>query len=111
LCLNLHSDFATPKSVYTDLGKRLNMRFQQPARLDVVRRDLSEAQRKLHAYLESTQCLVGPLDLPLRDVFWRLANLHGKGTPLLRNVGPITSSREKFNDSLTLLTALSRHIQ
>ncbi|MBI1370483.1 MAG: DUF4011 domain-containing protein [Planctomycetes bacterium] len=110
LCLNLHSDQATPKLVFDDLGRRLDARFRSPHQLDAVRRDLMRKRQSLDAYLKATAKPAGPLKLPLHDVFWRAAKLAGRGAPLLRDECNSAISRDIFNDSITVLTALARHI-
>lgn len=110
LCLNLHSDYATPKRVFMDLNQRLDARFHGPGQLEEVRRDLLRKRARLEAYLEATRKPAGPLGLPLREVFWRAAKLAGDGVPLLRNAGDAAISRDAFNESLTALAALSQHI-
>lgn len=109
-CLNLHSDHVTLKRVYADLGQRLSAHFRNPGQIEAVRRDLLRKRQTLGAYLESTRKSAGPLDLPLCEVFWRAANLAGAGAPLLRNAGNPAITRDAFNESISALTALSKHI-
>lgn len=110
LCLNLHSDQATPRLVCEDLAMRLGQTFSSPRELDSVRRDLLHRRKQLKEYLDATAKTTGPLALPLRDVFWRLAKLRGDGSPLLRSADARPVSREQFNDSVTALKAITRHI-
>lgn len=110
MCLNLHSDQATPKLVFDDLGRRLNANISNPRQLESTQQDLLRKRQALEAYIEATRKTAGPLDLPLHDVFWRAARLGGQGVPLLRDMGDPTISRDAFNDSITTLTALSHHV-
>ncbi len=110
LCLNLHSDQATPKRIFEDLARRLNARFESPHQIESVRQDLLRKRRTLEGYLEATRKPAGPLDLPLRDVFWRAARFGGQGAPLLRDQGDPAITRDAFNDSISALRALSRHV-
>lgn len=109
-CLNLHSDQATPRLVCDDLTRRLGATFVSPRELESVRQDLLRRRQQLKAYLDATAVEVGPLSLPLRDVFWRLGRLHGEGAFLLRTATERSLSREQFKDSVTALKALARHI-
>ncbi len=78
-CLELHSDAAKPRQVFTDLAKRLDFRPVPREDLESLQDRVGDHKQKLTEYLASTSIKTGPLQLPLHDVFWRVTELRSRG--------------------------------
>ncbi len=86
LCLELHSDAASPKSVIESLSRRLSQEPPQPPRTEHQREALDEARDRLNAYADAIARVVGPRQETLCSVMWRVAELEGRGLAVPRGL-------------------------
>ena len=94
LCLELHSDAASPKSVIESLSRRLTQDPPRPPRMEHEREAMEEARDRLNDYADAIEQPVGPRGETLGTVMWHVVELEGRGLRVPRELEDETSADE-----------------
>jgi hypothetical protein len=109
-CLELHSEAANPREVFTDLGRRLDTSFQSPRGIESLHSRVESQKAKLQRYLLACRLPAGPHGTPLYDVFWRIVELRSRGVNVLTGAKVDTENDElQFDDAVACLNEIAAH--
>ena len=78
-CLQLHSQKASPKSVYESLRKRIERKFRRKGDIDRCRIQLERQKSRLNKYVEKMAEKRSPYNESLNKMIWRAISLRNKG--------------------------------
>jgi hypothetical protein len=81
-CLQLHSDKTSSSSVIDSIRSRMQTTFDKPVEITEVQKRLSSVCSELQELANSTGKRLGPNQIPLYEILWRINELEDKNTRL-----------------------------
>lgn len=111
-CLQLHSDKTTSSSVIESIRSRLEATFDNPEEITDVQKRLTIVRSDLQELVNSTGKRIGPKEIPLYEIFWRINELEDKGIRLFSiSEWRLDTDSEVYSEQQSLLMALAASAQ
>jgi len=110
-CLQLHGLKTNKKELLNEVNRRINLKVSAPAQIEVHKQNLERTKKELLELSTALSQLVGPEQIPMHDLIWRVERLRQElpqGFKAVGTRGAEGLDLESFNNLRNLFSDLGK---